>query len=99
MITPIRGVDSKLCRDVSKLLTDLALVAELAHGGVPAVNADPGLWVTRVRVSITLALPAVGEVPVAGLTLRASPTKGGLVSVTLALACLLVTELVLRALK
>ena len=86
-----------MCQDVSKLLTDLALVAELAHGGVPAVNADPGLGVTRVRVSITLALPAVGEVPVAGLTLVTLPTKGWLLSVALALACVLVAELVLTA--
>ena len=47
----------------------LALVTELAHGGVPAVYTDPGLWVTSVRVTITLALSAVGEVPVARLTL------------------------------
>ena len=47
----------------------LALVTELAHGGVPAVYADPGLWVTRVRVTIALALSAVGEVPVSRFTL------------------------------
>ena len=44
---------------------DLALIAELAHGGVPAVDADPSLWVASVRMTITFALPAVGEVPVA----------------------------------
>ena len=44
---------------------DLALIAELSHGGVPAVDADPSLGMASVRVSITLALPAVGEVPVA----------------------------------
>ena len=78
--------------------TDLALVTELAHGGVPAVDADPGLGVTSVRVTITLALPTVGEVPVSGLTLRAPPAKRGLVSVALALASLLVTKLILGAL-
>ena len=74
---------------------DLALIAELSHGGVPAVDADPSLRVTRVRVSVTLALPAVGEVPVARLALGTLPPKRGLGGVTQTLASLLVAELIL----
>ena len=37
-------------------MPDLALLAELPLGVVPAVDALPGLGVTRVRVPVTLAL-------------------------------------------
>ena len=37
---------------------------------------------TGVRVAVALALPAIGEVPVAGLALVAPPPERGLVRVT-----------------
>lgn len=40
------------------------------------------LGMTGVRVAVALALPAIGEVPVAGLALVAPPPERGLVRVT-----------------
>jgi hypothetical protein len=79
------------------VVADDTFVTEVAHGRIPTVVADAGLWVAGVGVPIAFALLAVGEVPVAGLTLVTLPTKGWLLSVALALACVLVAELVLTA--
>ena len=79
------------------VVSNLAFLTEVSHGVVLAVNADPGVGVTGVRVSVTLALPAVREIPEAGLALAAPPAECWLQSVTGTLAGVLVTELVLRA--
>ena len=81
----------------SSVVADHAFVTEVAHGRVTAVVANASLWVTRVCMPVTLALLAVGEVPVTGLTLVTLPTKGWLKSVALALTGVLVAELVLTA--
>ena len=77
------------------VVADLAFLTEVSHGVVLAVVADPGVRVTGVRVSVTLALPAVGEVPEAWLALAAPPAECWLLSVAGTLAGVLVTELVL----
>ena len=77
------------------VVADLTLLTEVSHGVVLAVVADPGVRVTGVRVSVTLALPAVGEVPEAWLALAAPPAECWLLSVTGTLPGVLVTELVL----
>ena len=79
------------------VVADDAFVTEVAHGRVPAVVADSSLWMARVRVTVAFALLAVGEVPVAGLTLITLPSKGWLLSVALALPGVSVAELVLTA--
>ena len=77
------------------VVADLAFLTEVSHGVVLAVVADPGVRVTGVRVPVTLALPAVGEVPEAGLALATPPAECWLLSVAGTLAGVLVTELVL----
>ena len=79
------------------VVSDLTLLAEVPHGVVPTVDADPGLRVTSVRVSVTLALPAVGEVPEARLALAAHPAECWLLGVTETIPGVDVTELILRA--
>ena len=79
------------------VVADDTFVTEVAHSCIPTVVADTSLRVAGVGVPIAFALLAVGEVPVAGLTLVALPTEGWLESVALALACVLVAELVLTA--
>ena len=81
----------------SSIVADDTFVTEVAHSCIPAVVANTSLWVAGVGVPVAFALLAVGEVPVAGLTLVTLPTKGWLESVALALACVLVAELVLTA--
>ena len=81
----------------SSVVADDTFVTEIAHSCIPTVIADASLRVAGVCVSVAFALLAVGEVPVAGLALVALPTKGWLQSVALALACVLVAELVLTA--
>ena len=77
------------------VVSNLTFLAEVSHGVVLAVVADPGVGVTGVRVAVTLALPAVGEVPEAWLALAAPPAECWLLSVTGTLPGVLVTELVL----
>ena len=77
------------------VVSNLTFLAEVPHGVVLAVVADPGVRVTGVRVPVTLALPAVGEVPEAGLALATPPAECWLLSVAGTLAGVLVTELVL----
>ena len=79
------------------VVSNLAFLTEVSHGVVLAVVTDPGVRVTSVRVSVTLALPAVREVPEAGLALAAHPAECWLLGVTGTLPGVLVTELVLRA--
>ena len=81
----------------SSVVANDTFVTEVAHSCIPTVVADPSLRVAGVSVPVAFALLAVGEVPVAGLTLVTLPTKGWLESVALALPCVLVAELVLTA--
>ena len=77
------------------VVPNLTLLAEVAHGVVPAVDADAGLRVTRVRVSVTLTLPTVGEVPEARLALATLPAECWLHGVTETVPGVDVTELIL----
>ena len=79
------------------VVSNLTILAEVPHGVVLAVVADPGVGVTGVRVAVTLALPAVGEVPEPGFALAAPPAECWLQCVTRTLPGVFVTELVLRA--
>ena len=81
----------------SSVVANDTFVTEVAHSCIPTVVADASLRVAGVGVPVAFALLAVGEVPVAGLTLVTLPTKGWLESVALALPCVLVAELVLTA--
>ena len=78
------------------VVSNLTFLTEVSHGVVLAVIAGSGVGVTGVRVAVTLALPAVREAPVAGLTLAAPPAECWLLGVTGTLPGVLVTELVLR---
>ena len=79
------------------IIANDTLVTEVSHGGISAVVTLASSRLAGICVAVALTLATVGEVPVARLALVTLPPKGGLVSVALTLAAVLVAEFILAA--